>query len=170
LSSKKPISSQPDFRVQAVVQLSEHPEFVTSNPGIPWPQMRGTRNRVAHGYFDINLEIVWETVFAGAPASQAEREDLRMGSAYGFVLPPEPQAAWRDQMALTVVMAGCGLRPGDACASKNPFQRTRASSGEFEVSLLGRATQFSPRPPFHSELKLLKNAHSSKVSFLTAVR
>lgn len=24
--------------------------------------MRGMRNRMAHGYFDINLEIVWETV------------------------------------------------------------------------------------------------------------
>jgi len=24
--------------------------------------MRGMRNRLAHGYFEINLEIVWETV------------------------------------------------------------------------------------------------------------
>ena len=25
-------------------------------------QMRGMRNRMAHGYFDIDLNIVWETV------------------------------------------------------------------------------------------------------------
>jgi len=24
--------------------------------------MRGMRNRIAHGYFDINLDVVWETV------------------------------------------------------------------------------------------------------------
>ena len=24
--------------------------------------MRGMRNRIAHGYFDINLEVVWDTV------------------------------------------------------------------------------------------------------------
>ena len=24
--------------------------------------MRGMRNRMAHGYFDINLDMVWETV------------------------------------------------------------------------------------------------------------
>jgi uncharacterized protein with HEPN domain len=24
--------------------------------------MKGMRNRIAHGYFDINLDVVWETV------------------------------------------------------------------------------------------------------------
>jgi uncharacterized protein with HEPN domain len=33
--------------------MSEHPEFASENPGIPWHQMRGMRNRMAHGYFDI---------------------------------------------------------------------------------------------------------------------
>jgi uncharacterized protein with HEPN domain len=38
--------------------MSEHPDFVANHPDIPWRQMRGMRNRMAHGYFDINLEIV----------------------------------------------------------------------------------------------------------------
>jgi len=29
--------------------------------------MRNMRNRMAHGYFDINLDIVWETVQAWLP-------------------------------------------------------------------------------------------------------
>ncbi len=30
--------------------------------------MRGMRNRIAHGYFDINLDVVWETVQTALPA------------------------------------------------------------------------------------------------------
>lgn len=33
----------------------EHPE-------IPWAQIVGMRNRLVHGYFDINCAIVWKTV------------------------------------------------------------------------------------------------------------
>ena len=29
--------------------------------------MRGMRNRIAHGYFDINLEVVWDTVQSALP-------------------------------------------------------------------------------------------------------
>lgn len=34
----------------------------------PWRAMRGMRNRVAHDYFDINLELVWDTVQTALPA------------------------------------------------------------------------------------------------------
>jgi uncharacterized protein with HEPN domain len=29
--------------------------------------MRGMRNRIAHGYYDINLDVVWETVATALP-------------------------------------------------------------------------------------------------------
>lgn len=29
--------------------------------------MRGMRNRIAHGYFDINLDVVWDTVQTALP-------------------------------------------------------------------------------------------------------
>lgn len=32
------------------------------NPEIPWALLIATRNRLVHGYFDINLDIVWVTV------------------------------------------------------------------------------------------------------------
>lgn len=41
--------------------------FIHEHSHIPWRSMRGMRNRIAHGYFDINLEVVWETVVTALP-------------------------------------------------------------------------------------------------------
>lgn len=35
--------------------------FTEAHPEVPWRNMRGMRNRMAHGYFDIDLDVVWET-------------------------------------------------------------------------------------------------------------
>lgn len=32
------------------------------HPEVPWKQIAGTRDRVIHGYFAVDLEIVWEIV------------------------------------------------------------------------------------------------------------
>lgn len=42
--------------------MDDHAEFTQAHPEIPWRNMRGMRYRIAHGYFDINLDVVWETV------------------------------------------------------------------------------------------------------------
>lgn len=44
-----------------------HKEFVAAHADIPWHQMRGMRNRMTHGYFDINLDVVWDTVQKSLP-------------------------------------------------------------------------------------------------------
>jgi uncharacterized protein with HEPN domain len=31
-------------------------------PAIPWADIVGMRNRLIHGYFDIDLDLVWNTV------------------------------------------------------------------------------------------------------------
>jgi uncharacterized protein with HEPN domain len=36
-------------------------------PDIPWKQMAGIRDRLIHGYFDIDMEIVWKTVKEDIP-------------------------------------------------------------------------------------------------------
>ena len=46
------------------------PEFLKAYPDIPWHQMRGMRNRLAHGYFDINLDVVWDTLQTALPELQ----------------------------------------------------------------------------------------------------
>ena len=41
---------------------SADPAFAADNATIPWAAMAGMRNRITHGYFDINLGVVWQTV------------------------------------------------------------------------------------------------------------
>ncbi len=47
--------------------LERHREFADLHPEVPWRSMRGMRNRIAHGYFDINLNLVWDTVQTALP-------------------------------------------------------------------------------------------------------
>lgn len=47
--------------------MDRYPEFASANSHIPWRNMRGMRNRFAHGYFDINLNVVWDTVQNAVP-------------------------------------------------------------------------------------------------------
>jgi uncharacterized protein with HEPN domain len=37
-------------------------ETVSRHPQIPWRQIRGMRNRLVHGYYEVDLNIVWDTV------------------------------------------------------------------------------------------------------------
>ena len=39
--------------------------------------MRGMRNRIAHGYFDIDMSIVWETVQRELPALVGQLAAMR---------------------------------------------------------------------------------------------
>lgn len=47
--------------------MDRYTEFTQEHPQVPWRSIRGMRNRIAHGYFDINLEVVWETVQTALP-------------------------------------------------------------------------------------------------------
>lgn len=39
-----------------------HPEFAARHPEVPWEDIYLMRNRVAHGYFSVDFEIVWKTI------------------------------------------------------------------------------------------------------------
>lgn len=47
--------------------MDAHPDFAQAHSAVPWRGMRGMRNRIAHGYFDINLDVVWDTVQIALP-------------------------------------------------------------------------------------------------------
>jgi uncharacterized protein with HEPN domain len=47
--------------------LDGYGNFVEQHPEIPWRSMRGMRDRIAHGYFEINFEVVWDTVKTALP-------------------------------------------------------------------------------------------------------
>ena len=48
--------------------LKDHDDFVNQHTNVPWASMKGMRNRIAHGYFEINLDTVWDTVQQALPA------------------------------------------------------------------------------------------------------
>lgn len=44
------------------------PENVTvATPEIPWADIRGMRNRVAHEYFGVDVKVLWQTVREDLP-------------------------------------------------------------------------------------------------------
>lgn len=50
---------------EAASKVSE--DFQGRHPEIPWSAIVGTRNRLIHGYFDIDLDIVWKTLTEDLP-------------------------------------------------------------------------------------------------------
>lgn len=50
---------------EAAAKVSEH--YRQEHPRIPWKEIVTMRNRLIHGYFDINLDIVWKTVTEELP-------------------------------------------------------------------------------------------------------
>lgn len=57
-----------------VLQL--YPEFSARHDDIPWRSMKGMRNRIAHGYFDINLDVVWDTTTQALPPLSHQLDQL----------------------------------------------------------------------------------------------
>lgn len=41
------------------------------NPGLPWPEMIGLRNRLIHEYFGVDYDIVWQTIRVDLPLLDA---------------------------------------------------------------------------------------------------
>lgn len=47
--------------------VKHHPEFAVSHPELPLAFAYQMRNAVAHGYFKVDLEIVWRTIRSDLP-------------------------------------------------------------------------------------------------------
>ncbi len=43
------------------------PSVKQDNLAVPWEEIVGMRNRLIHGYFDVNLDVVWETISHDLP-------------------------------------------------------------------------------------------------------
>ncbi|WP_299441958.1 DUF86 domain-containing protein [uncultured Rhodospira sp.] len=43
------------------------PEFAGQHPHVPWAAAYQMRNAIAHGYFVVDLDIVWTTIQADLP-------------------------------------------------------------------------------------------------------
>lgn len=56
--------------------VAESADVVTRYSQLPWAQMRGMRNRLAHGYFDINVELVWATLEQSLPMLRMQLSEI----------------------------------------------------------------------------------------------
>jgi uncharacterized protein with HEPN domain len=43
-------------------------QFRHDHQEVPWREIFGMRNRVTHGYFDMDLDVVWNTIMTDLPA------------------------------------------------------------------------------------------------------
>jgi len=57
--------------------MDRYSAFADAHSEVPWRNMRGMRNRITHGYFDINLDVVWDTVQTALPALLVQLECIR---------------------------------------------------------------------------------------------
>ncbi|MBV8620367.1 MAG: DUF86 domain-containing protein [Curvibacter sp.] len=49
-----------------------HPEFASAHPELPLALANDMRNALAHGYFKVDLEIVWKTIHHDLPSLQQQ--------------------------------------------------------------------------------------------------
>lgn len=52
------------------------PDVAELYPQIPWRQIRGMRNVTVHEYFQVDLEIIWETIQVDLPDLHAALKEL----------------------------------------------------------------------------------------------
>ncbi len=62
---------------EATKKLPE--DFHSANPDIEWRAIAGMRDRLIHGYFGVDYEIVWDVVVSKLPALRDEVERLLSG-------------------------------------------------------------------------------------------
>lgn len=65
---------------EASHNIDEHyPEFAAAHPELPLAFAYQMRNAVAHGYFKVDLEIVWKTIHGDLPGLYQQVKCLTAG-------------------------------------------------------------------------------------------
>ena len=54
-----------------------HPEFTAAHPDVPWGFAYEMRNSLSHGYFAVDLDIVWRTSRENLPALRTLIDQIR---------------------------------------------------------------------------------------------
>ena len=59
------------------------PEFVAAHPELPLTSAYQMRNAVAHGYFQVDFEILWNTIQRDLPGLHTKVEEIRVKLTLG---------------------------------------------------------------------------------------
>lgn len=57
--------------------LSRYPDFGAKHPDLPLRAVRGMRNAISHGYFTVNLRLVWQAVEHDVPQLATQLKEVR---------------------------------------------------------------------------------------------
>ncbi len=52
------------------------PAFREAHTDVPWHKMAGMRDRLVHAYFDVNIDVVWQTVTQDLPPLIRRLEEI----------------------------------------------------------------------------------------------
>jgi uncharacterized protein with HEPN domain len=53
-----------------------HKEFADTYSQVPWSLIYTMRNRVAHGYFKVDFELIWKTIHQDLPELYQQIQEL----------------------------------------------------------------------------------------------
>ncbi len=59
---------------EAVAKISD--KFKDANPEVPWPKIIGMQNILIHGYFDIDVDIVWAVIEKDLPTLEKHLKNI----------------------------------------------------------------------------------------------
>jgi len=52
-------------------------DITTKHPNIPWKEIAGTRDKITHHYFGLDLELIWKTIKEDTPKLKQEILKIR---------------------------------------------------------------------------------------------
>lgn len=58
---------------------AQHEMFAQAHAEVPWALMYAMRNRVAHGYFQVDWALIWKTIHQDLPELRQQIERLQRG-------------------------------------------------------------------------------------------
>ena len=121
----------------AVRIIDRDPDYVARHSRVPWTSMRGLRNRIAHGYFEIDMEIVWTTVHVALPDLLAELDGLPKSCAAQFIS--------RSIIGWVIRQIPLSVRRKRAASCSGSSPTTRPSGMQTPRSMMTRRSR-APRP------------------------
>lgn len=65
-----------NFEIIGEAAKNMPPELITKYPDVPWKEMVSMRNKVLHGYFGVDTEILWKTIQEDIPSLKKQIEGL----------------------------------------------------------------------------------------------
>lgn len=96
-----------------------HPEFAAAHPQLPLAFAYQMRNAISHGYFQVDLGIVWRTIYSDLPRLR-EQVRVLISGLIGEIPANRPGGDWQGFMDLREQI---GPVPEDFLEKRDPGEK-----------------------------------------------